>query len=111
MYWKVPTSVPSAVRGAATVGDCVSAASVTPLPAPGPASPVARARPKSMSLAPDFVSITFPGFMSRWITPARWARSSASAICTPSLRISAGASGPFASRSASVSPSTSSITR
>ena len=56
--------------------------------------PVARARPKSISLAPDFVSITLPGLRSRCTTPARCARSSASAIWAPSRSISASGSGP-----------------
>jgi hypothetical protein len=110
MYWNVPTIVPSAVSGCPTVGDCVSDATVTPLPAP-PAMPVARASPKSMSLAPDWVNMMFPGFKSRWMMPARCARSSAAAICVPSLSTSGVGSAPFASRDASVSPSTSSITR
>ncbi len=110
MYWKVPTIVPSAVSGCAMVGDWVSAAIDTPLLG-APASPVARARPKSISLAPLLVSMMFPGLRSRWITPARWARSSASAICPPSLTTSAVGSAPRVSRCASVSPSTSSITR
>jgi hypothetical protein len=91
------------------VGDCVSAAMVALLPLP--ASPVARARPKSISLAPLFVSMMLPGFKSRCTTPARCARLSASATCTPTLNNSCSGSGPFASRVASVSPSISSITR
>jgi hypothetical protein len=64
-----------------------------------------------MSFAPERVSMTFPGFRSRWITPARCARSSASATWAPSRRSSGPGSGPLRSRSASVSPSISSITR
>ena len=41
------------------------------------------ARPKSRSLTPDFVSITLPGFRSRWTMPWRCALSSASAISMP----------------------------
>src|SRR6202161_3505323 len=40
------------------------------------AAPIAK--PKSSSFAPAFVSITLPGFRSRWITPWRCAFSSAS---------------------------------
>ena len=43
----------------------------------------ALARPKSISLAPDLVSMMLPGFRSRWTTPLRWARSSPSAISAP----------------------------
>ncbi len=110
MYWKVPTIVPSAVSGPAIVGDCVSVATLTPLPG-RPAGAAARARPKSISLAPALVSITLPGFRSRWTMPARCARSSASAICAPKRSTSASGSGPRARRSASVSPSISSMTR
>ena len=77
MYWKVPTIAPSRVSGWATVGE---AATVRSLPPPTAAL---RASPKSMSLAPVRVIITLPGLRSRWTTPARWARSSASAICAP----------------------------
>ena len=68
------------------------------------------ARPKSSSFAPDRVSITLPGFRSRWTMPARCARSSASATST-----ACAAPGPRQRpdwrRAASVSPSTNSITR
>ncbi len=104
MYWNVPTIVPSAVSGCVTVGDCDNASIAG-------ASSNARARPKSISFAPPFVSMTLAGFRSRCTTPARCARSSASAICRPSDSTSATGSGPFSSRLASVSPSTSSITR
>ena len=45
---------------------------------PGAAERIAK--PKSSSFAPDFVSMTLPGFRSRWITPRRCALSSASTI-------------------------------
>ena len=111
MYWNVPMIVPSAVSGAAIVGDCENAAIVRLLPSPGPARPVARARPKSISLVPDFVSMMLPGFRSRWMMPARCARSRASATCAPIRSTSATGSAPRDRRCASVSPSTSSITR
>ena len=67
-----------------------------------------RSRAASDPLA---VNITFAGFRSRWMTPCRWALSSASpmAIATPSASWSG--SGPRASRSVSVSPSRYSMTR
>ena len=55
MYWNVPTIAPSAVSGEATVGCCVSAPIVAPLALTGPPMPDARARPKSMSFAPERV--------------------------------------------------------
>jgi hypothetical protein len=73
MYWKVPTIVPEPVRGEVAVGEAVT--SSTP-----PAGSVTFARPKSSSLAPEGVSITLPGFRSRWMTFFRCALSSASAI-------------------------------
>ena len=69
------------------------------------------ARPKSSSFAPDFVSMMFEGFKSRWITPVRCAFSSASAISSPYRRSIFVGSGPFSSRFSSVSPSTYSRTR
>ena len=75
------------------------------------ARPVARARPKSISFAPLRVSITLPGFRSRWTIPRRCAVSSASAIWIATRTCSAGGSGPFARRAVSVSPSINSITR
>ncbi len=72
---------------------------------------IALARPKSRSFTPDFVIITLPGFRSRCTIPCRCALSSASAISIPYLSVCSSGSGPFASRSESVSPSRSSITR
>jgi hypothetical protein len=65
MYWNVPTSAPSTVSGCAMVGDCVWMGAVASCPRAAIAGPMARASPKSMSLAPDFDSITFPGLRSR----------------------------------------------
>jgi len=110
-YCGVPTIVPCAVKGVPSVGDS-RIGSPVPLPTPaGPVIPVTRASPKSISLAPDFVSMTLPGLRSRCTIPARWARSSASAIWIPILSTSGIGSAPRAIRAASVSPSTSSITR
>ena len=75
------------------------------------AGAMAFARPKSRSFTPDFVSITLPGFRSRCTIPCRCARSRASAISTPHFSVCSGGSGPFVRREASVSPSSSSITR
>ncbi len=104
MYWKVPTSVPSAVNGVVWVGMAVSD---EPLwgATPGLASP------KSISFAPDCVSMTLPGLRSRWTRPRRCAPSSASAIWMPIFWTCSAGRAPRLMRSASVSPSSSSITR
>ncbi len=44
------------------------------------------ARPKSSNLAPALVSMTLPGFRSRWMTPCRCAAASASAISVAIIR-------------------------
>ncbi len=110
-YCRVPTMAPAAVSGAAIVGDSRIASPVPLLSPSRPVNPVAHARPKSISLAPDRVSMTFPGLRSRCTTPARWARSSASATWTPIRSVSDIGSAPRPSRSPRVSPSISSITR
>ena len=69
------------------------------------------ARPKSSSLAPAFVSITFAGFRSRCTMPAPWAHSRPSAIWLAHRIASDSGKGPRVNRSASVSPSSRSITR
>jgi len=71
----------------------------------------ARASPKSRSFVPVRVSITLPGFRSRWMTPCRCARSSASAISVAYWTTSSAGSGPRERRAASVSPSRYSMTR
>ena len=53
------------------------------------------ARPKSRSLIPLGVSITFPGFRSRWMIPWACAVVRASAICAPYCNTLRLASGPF----------------
>jgi len=70
MYRIVPTIFPSSVS-------CCAVAST------GDDSTRCFARPKSSSFTPDFVSITFDGFKSRWMIPCRWAFSNASAISIP----------------------------
>ena len=52
---------------------------------PEPAAPreFGFARPKSMSLVPDLVSMMLPGLKSRCTMPARWAISKASATSIP----------------------------
>ena len=70
MYWYVPTIVPSPVSGllaVTAVGDDDNIGD-------------GLARPKSSSLAPDLVSMMFPGLRSRCTIPLLWALSSASAI-------------------------------
>ena len=82
-------------------------------------APASFARPKSRSFAtvtpersaPPVVSITLPGFRSRWMMPCLCAASSASAICAAMSSACASGSGPFRSRSASVSPARCSMTR
>ena len=104
MYWNVPRIVPAVVSGFASVGSAVE-----PETAPSPAPE--RARPKSRSFAPVFVSITLPGLRSRWTMPCLCAALRASATCAPNFTTWSSGSGPFCSRSASDSPSSSSITR
>ncbi len=60
MYWNVPTIIPAAVSGWLASG----VAKVAVSPETG-ATDEAFASPKSISLAPDLVSMTFPGFKSR----------------------------------------------
>ena len=78
MYWNVPRIVPSAVIGVACVGIAESPESTA-----GVVAPRHLASPKSRSFAPDFVSMTLPGFRSRCTIPWRCALSSASAISRP----------------------------
>jgi hypothetical protein len=69
------------------------------------------ANPKSSSLAPPCVSITFPRFRSRCVIPWPCALSSASAIAIATFSASSSGIGPLAIRAARVSPSRYSITR
>ena len=81
MYWSVPRTVPRAVSGS------LSCTRVGMLDAPeigrAPAVTSDLASPKSSSFTPDFVSMTLPGFRSRWTMPCRCALSRASAISIP----------------------------
>ena len=104
MYCGVPTTAPS------TVSDRSSVVSTDGEPSAFSGA-IARARPKSRSLAPDFVSMTLPGLRSRWTIPLRCAASRAAAISAPHRMTSGRGIGPRSSRAASVSPSTSSMTR
>ena len=103
MYGSVPTSVPGSATDAVAVA--ASVASSWWLAA------CSRARPKSSSLAPARVSITFAGLRSRWMMPRSWAAARAPAIWRAIVTASRAGSGPRASRSASVSPSRYSMTR
>ena len=70
------------------------------------------ASPKSSTFTlPSGVIFTFAGFRSRWMIPFSCAASSASQICFAIPSDSSTGIGPRLIRSASVSPSTSSITR
>ena len=79
-------------------------------PAVGSRSPSC-ARPKSSSLAPARVSMTFAGLRSRCTMPRWCAAASAPASWLPSASTSGTGSAPRSSRAASVSPSSLSITR
>jgi hypothetical protein len=69
------------------------------------------ANPKSSTFTvPSGRTLMFAGFRSRWTIPCSCAASSASAICFAISSTSSTGIGPRAIRSASVSPSTSSIT-
>ena len=68
MYWNVPKIVPGLVSPMETV-----------LPSTGMRLSI-RAKPKSKSLAPDFVNMMLAGFKSRCTTDLRCAASRASAI-------------------------------
>ena len=70
------------------------------------------ANPKSRIFGlPSGVIMMLSGFKSRWMTPSSCAASSPSAIWPKSASASSMGTGPFAIRSANVSPSTNSITK
>ena len=74
-----------------------------------------RAMPKSASLtegrSPDSAIITFSGFRSRWMTPAAWAWTSASARASPMSAPHSGSGIPSSSAKARrVRPWTNSVT-
>ena len=81
-------------------------------PAAVGSEPRALAMPKSSTFtAPSGVTLILEGFRSRWTMPWSCADAIASEICRAIRRVSATGIGPLAIRSASCSPSTSSITR
>ena len=65
MYWNVPRMAPCSVSGCACVGRAER-----PVSDGATGSSVSFARPKSRSFALS-VSMTLPGFRSRWVTPCR----------------------------------------
>ena len=73
---------------------------------PGRSRAASRAAPRSSP-----TSITFAGFRSRWTMPRPCATARASPICAPTSSTCPSGSGPVRRRSASVRPSTYSITR
>ena len=103
MYAAVPRTTPAIVPSDVMVIDESR---------PDPSTARAFARPKSSTLTtPSGVILMFEGLRSRWMTPAPWAASSASAICRAMSSASGSRSGPRSTRSCSVSPSTNSSTR
>ena len=108
MYAAVPRIRPAAVLECASVGEREKSAE---LDAPELSPAQALARPKSSTLTlPSGASFTFAGLRSRWTMPFSCAASSASAICLPKAITSSLGIGPRFRRSASSSPSASSIT-
>ncbi|PSK61500.1 hypothetical protein B0E53_06598 [Micromonospora sp. MH33] len=73
-------------------------------------APTRVAMPKSSTLAPTRVIITFDGVMSRCTMPSRCAAATASATCAPVSTAAGQGSGPSVSRCSSSSPLSSSIT-
>ena len=97
----VKALVPARVAAAVIVGDSDASPSASPSSA--------FASPKSSTFtAPSSLILMFAGFRSRWMTPASWAASRASAICLAIAIASSSGIGPSAMRSASVGPWTSS---
>ena len=105
MYAAVPRIMPICVAWPVSVGEVIASA------LDAPAGSIAFASPKSSTFTvPSARTLMFAGFRSRWMIPCSCAASSASAICFAIGNASASGIGPFAMRSASVGPSTSSIT-
>ena len=107
MYAAVPRIIPACViAGVVIVGACDM---------PGDIAPVgssAFARPKSSTFTtPSGRSLMLAGLRSRWMMPCSCAASRASAICLAMGSASSTGIAPWAIRSASVGPSTSSMTR
>ena len=115
MYWIVPMIVPAVVSGLRGLGPLSVAAAVNEGADADPEAdvciPSGFASPKSISFAPLWVSMMFPGFRSRWTIPFRCATASASATAIPTLKTSFSGIAPLRSRWARVSPSRNSITR
>ena len=73
MYWMVPMMLPAVVSGLSGLGPLVVGMAVgiavndgaAPEPVAAVCAPSVLARPKSISFAPAFVSMTLPGFKSR----------------------------------------------
>ena len=107
MYAAVPRIIPACViAGVVIVGDCDTLGDATPV------GSIAFANPKSSTFTvPSSRTLMFAGFKSRWMMPCSCAASRASAICFAIGRASLMGIAPCAKRSASVGPSTSSITR
>ena len=107
MYAAVPSSTPTPViiAGDVIVGDAVASMVRADV------GSSAFARPKSSTFTvPSGRTFTLAGFRSRWMMPCSCAASSASAICLAIGNASSTGIGPCAMRSASVGPSTSSMT-
>ena len=107
MYAAVPRIIPACViAGVVIVGAC---------DIPGDIALVgssAFAKPKSSTFTvPSGRTFTLAGLRSRWMMPCSCAASSASAICLAMGSASSMGIAPCAMRSASVGPSTSSMTR
>jgi hypothetical protein len=105
MYAAVPRIMPTPVicTGVVIVGDAVSCGLMAD------AGSIAFAKPKSNTFTvPSSRTLMFAGFRSRWMIPCSWAASRASAICFAIGNASSSGMGPFAIRSATVGPSTSS---
>src|SRR6202140_2413388 len=109
MYWMVPMMLPAEVSGLTGLGPLKVRAAVNegadPDPVPVVCSPSGLASPKSISFAPPWVSMMFPGFKSRCTMPCRCATASASATAMPILKISFSGIAPLRNLSARVSPS------
>ncbi len=104
MYAAVPMMTPACVARFGSVGELRMSELTT-----GPSS--ALARPKSSSLTvPSALTFMFAGFTSRWTMPRSCAYSRASQICFAMGSASSAGIGPARRQSASVRPSTSSIT-
>src|SRR6266849_5210695 len=102
----VPMMLPAAVSGLNGLGPLNVAAAVNEGAAPDPVPvfrrPSGLASPKSISFAPPWVSMMFPGFRSRCTMPWRCATASASATAMPVLKISFSGIAPLRNLSARV---------